>query len=93
MTETRIVNTSRAIHSRTLPCGARAASRAEASAHSGEEETVAETLCQKSDVAIGVTQTSNESDVKGSEKTAPQTPSGKGTDNEQRPRVDESNPA
>jgi hypothetical protein len=71
MTETRIVITSRAIQSRALPCGALAASLAEAPSHSGEEETDAETLCQKSDVAIGVTQTSSHSDVRGSEKIDP----------------------
>src|ERR1039458_6623477 len=52
--EATIVITSRTIQRRVVPRGPRTASPADASAHSWGEDTEADTLCQKSDVAIAI---------------------------------------
>jgi hypothetical protein len=65
-----MVIASRTIHSWVLPRDPRAASPAAAPAHSCEEETEADTLCQKSDVAIGVSETSYNQNVGGYGLTA-----------------------
>src|ERR1039457_6705181 len=61
----RMVTPSRTIHSLTLPRETREGSPTAPPAHSGEEDTEAETLCQNSDVAISVLQTSRFQDVRG----------------------------
>jgi hypothetical protein len=60
-----IVIASSSIHVLTVSRGVRAESLAGFPAHSGDEDTEVETLCQNSGVAIFVPQTSNIQDIRG----------------------------
>src|ERR1035438_7564101 len=84
----RMVIPSRTIHSFAVPREFRVELAADPPAHSGDEDTEADTLCQNSDVAICVPQTSNVQDTREEVRKTSHKRKMEGADNRMQRRLD-----